>query len=418
MSGVWKNIPIFISSTFVDMHAERDHLRRFVFPELEERLRERRCYLEPIDLRWGVPLDATLRDERSLDLAVLRVCFQELGRSDYLVLGLLGDRYGWIPPADPLKEAAETAGFVQIPEGRSVTELELTYAVQKFPDHVLVYVRDPLPLARMPPHALAQYSDATSDDGAAKRSLLSQLKTILAEKLPQSVRPYRATWDERAEKLAALDAWGQQVIVDAWRMLDARTADLAVTNADPYAEQLWELEEFTAERLRIFVGRTELIDELVGRLLHEPTGEHGQVICITGAPGSGKSALFSALRAKLSTGPALVLEHAAGISKDSALPSVMRELDPLSRDLHGIASIGDRRRAGGGARRRAEKPSFQNAAGRGGEPAARRAAARFAGIARQSRCVPEDAVAAQPAAGQCRCRRHGLAGADRRFISR
>jgi len=45
--------PIFITSTFRDMHAERDHLRNVVFPELEERLRQRRHHLEPIDLRWG-----------------------------------------------------------------------------------------------------------------------------------------------------------------------------------------------------------------------------------------------------------------------------------------------------------------------------------------------------------------------------
>ena len=50
----WYSQPVFISSTFSDMHAERDHLRDFVFPELAERLRERRHFLEPVDMRWGV----------------------------------------------------------------------------------------------------------------------------------------------------------------------------------------------------------------------------------------------------------------------------------------------------------------------------------------------------------------------------
>jgi hypothetical protein len=57
-SSRWKTIPIFISSTFRDMHAERDRLNNVVFPELEDRLGERRCRLEPIDLRVGVETGA------------------------------------------------------------------------------------------------------------------------------------------------------------------------------------------------------------------------------------------------------------------------------------------------------------------------------------------------------------------------
>ena len=52
-SHAWSARPVFITSTFRDMQAERDHLRDHVFPVLEERLRERRRYLEPIDLRWS-----------------------------------------------------------------------------------------------------------------------------------------------------------------------------------------------------------------------------------------------------------------------------------------------------------------------------------------------------------------------------
>ena len=51
---IWRARPVFITSTFRDMHSERDVLRTKVFPELEERLRARFHHLEPIDLRWGV----------------------------------------------------------------------------------------------------------------------------------------------------------------------------------------------------------------------------------------------------------------------------------------------------------------------------------------------------------------------------
>jgi hypothetical protein len=51
---MWRARPVFISSTFLDMQAERDHLRTHVFPALEERLKARRHFLEWVDLRLGV----------------------------------------------------------------------------------------------------------------------------------------------------------------------------------------------------------------------------------------------------------------------------------------------------------------------------------------------------------------------------
>jgi hypothetical protein len=38
---LWKSRPLFISSTFLDMHAERDQLRVHVFLDLVERVRAR-----------------------------------------------------------------------------------------------------------------------------------------------------------------------------------------------------------------------------------------------------------------------------------------------------------------------------------------------------------------------------------------
>ena len=48
---VWKARPIFLSSTFRDMHAERDYLRGRAFLRLGEQLRERCHYLDTIELR-------------------------------------------------------------------------------------------------------------------------------------------------------------------------------------------------------------------------------------------------------------------------------------------------------------------------------------------------------------------------------
>ena len=89
----WTTRPIFVSSPFRDMQAERGHLNDVVFPELEERLRERRHHLEPIDLRWGVET-VGIDDEHSKELLVLKVCLDEIKRSRPFLIVLLGDRYG------------------------------------------------------------------------------------------------------------------------------------------------------------------------------------------------------------------------------------------------------------------------------------------------------------------------------------
>ena len=51
MNVNWKTVRVFISSTFRDMQAERDHLVRFVFPRLREQLLPRRIHLVDVDLR-------------------------------------------------------------------------------------------------------------------------------------------------------------------------------------------------------------------------------------------------------------------------------------------------------------------------------------------------------------------------------
>ena len=53
MLQTWKTVRIFISSTFRDMHAERDHLVRFVFPELKEKCRKNQVQLIDVDLQQG-----------------------------------------------------------------------------------------------------------------------------------------------------------------------------------------------------------------------------------------------------------------------------------------------------------------------------------------------------------------------------
>ena len=76
---MWHARSVFISGTFQDMQAERDHLRTHVFPELEERLKARRHHLEWVDLRVGVATEGHAQ-EAARELQVLKVCLAEVRR--------------------------------------------------------------------------------------------------------------------------------------------------------------------------------------------------------------------------------------------------------------------------------------------------------------------------------------------------
>ena len=58
---------IFVSSTFSDLHAERNALQSQVFPRLRELCLQNGCRFQAIDLRWGVSAEAG-RDQKTMKI--------------------------------------------------------------------------------------------------------------------------------------------------------------------------------------------------------------------------------------------------------------------------------------------------------------------------------------------------------------
>ncbi|NMD45673.1 MAG: DUF4062 domain-containing protein, partial [Propionibacterium sp.] len=139
-------IRVFVSSTFRDMQAERDELVKRVFPLLRRRCQERGVAWSEVDLRWGVT------DEQAAEGAVLPICLAEIERTRPYFIGLLGQRYGWVPDAiDP--GLAARLGWLTEDLHRSVTELEILHGVLNAPDaegHAYFYLRDPAWVAALP----------------------------------------------------------------------------------------------------------------------------------------------------------------------------------------------------------------------------------------------------------------------------
>ena len=352
-SAVWQTRPVFISSTFKDMQAERDYLRQIVFPCLEEELRKGRIILEPIDLRQGVET-ADLDSEAAREQLVLKVVLEEVKRSHPFLIVLLGDRYGWVPPEDRVAAAAQEAGFNTDICNKSVTALEIEYGILKqSPEQrhrSFFYFREPLPYSEMPQRDLPDYSDLYSPDPQtrARHSRLEALKQSLisdAELAPR-VHTYHAVWDHAAGKVGGLEAWGEMVYQ---HLLDELREEIASAALQP--PNTWEdeervaLAEFIEHRRRDFTGRQELLEDLTTLALSET--QPGAVFaiashvtwgaCLTGEPGSGKSAIFAELATRLRSQESVVLLTNAAGATPRAFLSCRRACPVSFRDLAAIA---------------------------------------------------------------------------------
>jgi WD40 repeat protein len=122
----WENVYIFISSTFNDMHAERDYLVKNVFPALSEWCEKRKLRLIDIDLRWGV----TTADSEAKNTVM--ACLRNIDECRPFFLCFLGQRRGWVPSDDDINFDTYKS-FPKLLEEKykhtSVTELEILHAL-------------------------------------------------------------------------------------------------------------------------------------------------------------------------------------------------------------------------------------------------------------------------------------------------
>ena len=179
----WRRVRVFISSTFMDMHGERDLLNRFVFPELARRCRKSCVDILAIDLRWGLPHFGDQHDSQLAAVRQVRACIDEIDRCNFFI-GFLGERYGWKPQLESISESssfeakslAQKIGHVYKP-GMSITELEMNYAAlgsspASKRDRVFFFLRDPTQLEKGVPLDLEHHFKTESREDVARLEAL------------------------------------------------------------------------------------------------------------------------------------------------------------------------------------------------------------------------------------------------------
>lgn len=119
-------IRVFISSTFEDLQDERTELIRKTFPRLREMAAQRDVTLTEVDLRWGIT------QEESESGKVMEICLREVENSIPFFIGIIGNRYGWVPGPKDISEIVKER-FSKVPEyverHLSATEIEMQFGV-------------------------------------------------------------------------------------------------------------------------------------------------------------------------------------------------------------------------------------------------------------------------------------------------
>ncbi len=321
----WRTFSIFISSTFADMQAERDYLKQIVFPRVEEELQKRRIKLEIVDLRWGVDT-TSMKQESEREANVLKVCLEEIKRCRPFFIGLLGDRYGWVPPEERIRNAVVGEDLILSQKSQSVTALEIEFGVLAGKEQLsrsVFYFRESLLYEKFSPERASMFSDTynpalSKTEKHERETDLKNLKTSIKEhfekkKLSNKVKTYRGTWDETKEKVTNLEAWGEIVYDDI--LGECRSHAEATWDKVPQnwqEQELALLDGFIEHHTSTFCGRKELLDEIKRHLLSNEKDNWGMVL--TGESGSGKSAVFSMVKKAMDQENCFVLAHSAGLS--------------------------------------------------------------------------------------------------------
>jgi hypothetical protein len=121
-----REIRVFISSTFRYMQEEREELVMQIFPQLRRLCESCGVTWREVDLRWGVP------DEAKAEGKVLPMCLQEIEHCRPYFIGLLGERYGWIPE-EFSPHLLQTQPWLKQHHGKSVTALAILHGLLENP---------------------------------------------------------------------------------------------------------------------------------------------------------------------------------------------------------------------------------------------------------------------------------------------
>jgi tetratricopeptide (TPR) repeat protein len=294
-------IRVFVSSTFRDMQGERDELVKRVFPQLRSLCEQRAVAWGEVDLRWGVT------DEQAAEGQVLPICLEEIRRCRPFFIGLLGERYGWIPD-EIAAELIEQQPYLAQHRNRSVTELEILHGVLNDPEmagHAFFHFRSPAYVDSLP----AEERSACREEATAQ-----EIERYGAEEAERRAGERRRKLEALKERIRASglpvhegyptpQAVGERILADLTVVIDRLYPE--GTQPDPLDRETAEHKAFAHSRAGVYIGG----ERYFGRLDAHAKGD-GPPLVVLGESGTGKSALLANWALRYRDKPATVVPPA------------------------------------------------------------------------------------------------------------
>lgn len=273
---------IFISSTFKDMQNERDIIRNEVLPEIEKYALQYGVSVDIVDLRWGINT-SECEDSDEASVKILKTCFDEITICKPFFIGIIGERYGWIPSLNNIKNSIDNAFKDRIEfKEKSVTEYEMDFALNTYDEDDASFIfclRNKINGELSNKDKEIYYSNNELD-----KSRIKLLKEKIKNKCPNNYLEYEAFINNDNFELTEFKNKLTQALK---KEIDQRFSSLTKPQNDIEKELIYQL-ALINQKASYFSGREIILNEIKNYY-----DSNEKVLGIYGVSGIGKSSLVA-----------------------------------------------------------------------------------------------------------------------------
>lgn len=309
---------IFVSSTFRDMHTERDLIQTIICPDLNEKAYQNRMETVKFqDLRWGIDTDLDLEEDG--DKKILEVCLDEIKNNRPYFLLLLGDVYGWIPDGDLIKETGIRYGIYDPSEKleKSIINLEIDFGFLRNPQYAkksYAYFRN----------ITGDIKGTVYESSPEEKAKIALLKKEIRKVLPkENIHEYDVIYEDGkligVEKFIDLVKKDMEALLFDWQNLEENISE---NQRKILYHQSQAKEKSTISNVRLGL-ENKILEDI----------KNTNILTIKGKSGNGKSTLMSKISRRIAKKYKSIILYCSLTPKTTSTDGLMKIISEYIKQL-------------------------------------------------------------------------------------